>query len=182
MIAMFRPEKSHEVLFEAVRRLLPRFPGLRVFLVGDGPRREELVTMVDRLGLGGTVRFLGLRPDAPRLSAAFDVVVLTSAPFVETLPFSLLEAMAQGVPAVATRVGSLSEIVDDGDAGFLVPAGDATAFADALGRILEDAPLRARLGAQGREWIRREFSVERVVDETRRLIATSVARARKRKG
>ena len=178
MIAMFRPEKAHEMLFEAVSRLRATHPNVRVFLVGDGPRREELVTAVDRLGLGGIVRFLGLRPDAPRLSAAFDVVVLTSAPFVETLPFALLEAIAQGVPAVATRVGSLPEIVDDGRAGFLVPPGDTDAFTDALNRVLEDPDLRRRLGAQGREWICREFSVERVVDETQRLLRAGVARAR----
>jgi len=178
MIAMFRPEKAHEILFEAVSRLVDRHPGLRVYLVGDGPRREELVTHVARLGLSEVVRFLGLRKDAPRLSAAFDVVVLTSAPFVETLPFALLEAIAQGVPAVATRVGSLPEIVDDGGAGLLVPPGDVGAFTDALDQVLTNPELRQRLGAQGQEWICREFSVERVVTETRSLLSGSLARVR----
>lgn len=177
MVAMFRPEKAHEVLFASVARLRERHANLRVFLLGDGPRREELVTRVDQLDLGGVVRFLGLRPDAPRLTAAFDVVVLTSAPFVETLPFALLEAIAQGVPAVATRVGSLPEIVDDGRAGLLVPPGDTDAFTDALERVLGDPELRRRLGTQGREWICREFSVERVVEETRRLLSTALGRS-----
>jgi glycosyltransferase involved in cell wall biosynthesis len=170
MIAMFRPEKAHEMLFEALRRLRPSFPNLRVFLVGDGPRREELVRAVDRMGLTNVVRFLGVRADAPRLAAAFDVVVLTSLPLVETLPFSLLEAIAQGVPAVATRVGSLAEIIEDGGAGYLVPPGDVDAFGRALAGMLSDPVLRQRLGTQGREWVCREFSVERVVRETRDLI------------
>jgi glycosyltransferase involved in cell wall biosynthesis len=170
MVAMFRPEKGHEVLLDAVAALRDRHPNLRVFLVGDGPRREELVTAVDRRGLSGVVRFLGLRADAPRLVSAFDVVVLTSHPFVETLPYSLLEAIAQGVPAVATRVGSLTEIVEEGGAGLLVPPGDAEAFGRALHIVLADRRLREEMGRQGRAWVAREFSVERVVRETRELV------------
>ncbi len=170
MVAMLRPEKSHETLFHAVARLKDDNPRLRVLLVGDGPRREELVTEAARLGLTGIVRFLGLRPDAPRLVGAFDVVVLTSLPLVETLPYSLLEAIAQGVPAIATRVGSLDEIVEQGGAGLLVPPGDPDAFATALGTVLADPALRADLGERGRRWIEREFSVERVVGETQALI------------
>ncbi len=170
MVAMFRPEKAHEILLESVARLRDRFPRLRVFLVGDGPRREELVMAVDRMGLVGVVRFLGLRSDVPELVAAFDVVVLTSHPRVETLPFSLLEALSQGVPAVATRVGSLQEIVEEGGAGLLVPPGDPTAFSHALAEVLGDPELRSRLGTQGRDWVCREFNVDRVVTETRDLI------------
>ena len=170
MVAMLRPEKGHEVLFEAVKSLRSRFPTLRVFLVGDGPRREELVTSVDRMGLGGVIRFMGLQENVPELVAAFDVVVLTSYPRVETLPFSLLEALSQSVPAVATRVGSLPEIVEDGGAGYLVEPGDPVAFGEALARVLGDPELRRRLGTQGRDWVCREFNVERVVSQTRDLI------------
>jgi len=177
MIAMFRPEKGHEVLFDAVAALRARHPRLRVFLVGDGPRREELVTEVDRRELGGVVRFLGLRPDAPRLASAFDVVVLTSHPFVETLPYSLPEAIAQGVPAVATRVGSLTEIVEEGGAGLLVPPGDAEAFGKALHTVLADRTLRESMGRRGRAWVAREFSVERVVRETRELVTACLGEA-----
>lgn len=178
MIAMFRPEKAHEVLFQAVANLRPTHPNLKVLLIGDGPRREELVTRVGELGLTGVVRFLGLREDAPELAAAFDVVVLTSLPLVETLPFSLLEAIAQGVPAVATRVGSLSEIVEDGGAGILVPPGDADAFSGALQSVVDNPALRKAYGERGREWVAREFSVERVVRETRDLITELHPRAR----
>lgn len=177
MIAMFRPEKGHEVLLDAVTALRERHPRLRVFLVGDGPRREELVTEVARRELSGVVRFLGLRPDAPRLASAFDVVVLTSHPFVETLPYSLLEAIAQGVPAVATRVGSLAEIVEEGGAGLLVPPGDVEAFGKALHTVLADRTLRESMGRRGRAWVAREFSVERVVRETRDLVSTCLGEA-----
>jgi glycosyltransferase involved in cell wall biosynthesis len=154
MIAMLRPEKAHEILLSAASRLKDAHPRMRIFLIGDGPRREELVTAASSMGLTGIVRFLGLRPDAPRLAAAFDVVVLTSHPLVETLPYSLLEA----------------EIVEEGGAGILVPPHDADAFADALGAVLGDGELRRRLGSQGRRWVAREFSVERVVRETASLV------------
>jgi len=177
MIAMFRPEKGHEVLFTAAEKLRAHHPRMRVFLIGDGPRREELVRRANDLGLTGTVRFLGLRPDAPRLAGAFDVVVLTSHPFVETLPYSLLEAISQGVPAVATRVGSLPEIVEEGGAGILVPPADPDAFGEALDLVLSDATLRRRLGERGRAWIQQEFSVERVVRETKALVRELAAEA-----
>jgi glycosyltransferase involved in cell wall biosynthesis len=173
MTAMFRPEKAHEVLFDACTRLRERHPGLRVFLLGDGPRREELVTAVHARELGDIVTFLGLRRDAPRLAPAFDVVCLTSKPQVETLPFALLEAIACGVPAVATRVGSLAELVEDGGAGTLVPPDDTEAFSVALDRVLSDDTLRHEMGQSGRMWVKSQFSVERVVHETRELISAA---------
>jgi glycosyltransferase involved in cell wall biosynthesis len=86
--------------------------------------------------------------------------------FYETFGISVIEAMAFGLPVVATRTGGLPEVVDDGVTGILVPAGDAEALADALIRLLRDPDLRRRMGQAGQERVRAEFTIDRVVSQT----------------
>jgi glycosyltransferase involved in cell wall biosynthesis len=100
---------------------------------------------VAAVGLDDRVRFLGLRDDVPDLLPGFDVFALSSR--YEGLPIALLEAMAAGRACVATSVGGVPEVVTHGQDGLLVPAGDAAALAVALGKVLEDADLRAALGS-----------------------------------
>jgi glycosyltransferase involved in cell wall biosynthesis len=126
-------------------------------LVGDGPDRPALQAEVRRLGLQEVVTFAGTRDDVPDLLARADVFALSSRS--EGAPVSILEAMAAGLPVVASRVGGVPELVVDGKTGLLVPPGDPGAMGSALGRLLADAGLRRRLGAAGRERALRRFDV-----------------------
>ena len=127
-------------------------------IVGDGPERLELADLIDRLGLQQRVQLCGERDDIPSLLASADCFVLASRS--EGLPMSILEAMAAGLPVVASDVGGVAELVDDGTTGLLVPPQDAAQLADALRRVLSDADLRARLGAAGRRRVEDDFGLE----------------------
>jgi glycosyltransferase involved in cell wall biosynthesis len=131
----------------------------RLEIVGDGPDREELEALRRALALGENVRFAGGRSDVPSLLAAAGVFVLSSRS--EGLPISVLEAMAAGLPVVASDVGGLREQVVDGETGLLVPAGDPERLADALRSLLDDAPRRAAMGAAGRARAEELFDLPR---------------------
>jgi glycosyltransferase involved in cell wall biosynthesis len=117
-------------------------------IVGDGPDRAAIEAEIERLGLEDSVRLAGERADVPELLADSDVFVLSSRS--EGLPVSVLEAMAAGLPVVASRVGGLDELVVDGETGILVPSGDHEALAAALAPMVEDRELRRRFGVAGR--------------------------------
>ena len=116
-------------------------------MVGIGPLREELEAHAVSLGLADRVHFTGLRDDVYDLLPAFDVFALSSE--FEGLPIAMLEAMASGVPCVATAVGGIPEVITDGEDGFLVTSGDTSTFASRLEKVLRDPTLAAHLGANG---------------------------------
>ena len=122
--------------------------GYEALIVGDGPDRTAVEAEIRRLGVEDRVQLAGERSDVPELLAASDVFVLSSRS--EGLPVSVLEAMAAELPVVASGVGGLAELVDDGATGILVPPGDEPALAQALERMVEDSELRQRFGAAGR--------------------------------
>jgi glycosyltransferase involved in cell wall biosynthesis len=160
MVGNFRPDKGHGYLLEAVVQVRRSFPEVRFVLVGLGPREKEIRGRSRRMGLDSTVVFAGFREDAPRIAAACDVFVLPS--LREGLPVALLEAMTLGRPLVATRVGGVPEVVEDGRQGILVPPAQPAALARALVSLLGDPSLRQRLGAAARERAA-EFDIRRSV-------------------
>lgn len=162
-VAVFRPEKGHTVLLRAVRRVVDAGVAVRLLLVGDGPERATIERTVAELGLGERVSLLGRRNDVERVLAAGDIAVLSSYDRVETFPMSLLEAMACGLPVVATRVGSVAEMVAEGENGFLVAPGEDAAFAAALLRTCSDSELRKKLGKRSSQRAREEFPRQRMV-------------------
>ncbi len=169
------PQKGQHVLVEAAAELVRRHPGLRVDVAGevvferDRPYRVRIEEEVRRLGLEGTVRLLGFRRDLPaRIARA--TVVAHPATDEETLGLVPLEAMAAGRPVVASRVGGLPEVVEDGVSGILVPPGDARALADAIGRLLDDPALRARMGEAGRRIAAGRFGADRMCAELDRVL------------
>jgi glycosyltransferase involved in cell wall biosynthesis len=145
-VANFRAPKGYPDLLEAAR-LVGQDPShpVRFVIVGQGPLEQELHDLHQQLGLGDAVRILGYRPDAPRITAAADLFVLAS--HHEGLPVAVMEAFAASVPVVATDVGGLSEAVEDGRSGRLVPARQPAALADAVRAVAADPAERARLGA-----------------------------------
>ena len=118
-------------------------PRARFVSMGQGPLAEEMALRRDELGLAERFRFMGFTPDPTRLMAGLDVLVLSSD--VEGTPVSVMEAKALGLPVVATRVGGLPEMIDDGVDGLLVPRRDPDALAAALLRVLRDDQLRASM-------------------------------------
>ena len=145
-VAQLRSQKNHRVLIDAVARVRATVPGVRLQLIGDGPERRALEAHVRALELNGTVEFVGHVADVWPLLARARVFALASEH--EPLGIAALEAMAAGVPAVATRVGGLPEIVEEGVTGFLVAPGDSSEMAARLELLLTDDGLASRMGAE----------------------------------
>ena len=169
-VAGFREEKDHATLLRAFRTVVDARPAV-LRLVGDGPERAAAEALTRELGLEDSVEFLGDRSDVERLLADADVFVLASYA-VENLPFAVLEAMAAGLPVVATDVGALAELVRDGVTGALVPARDPEALAGAVTGLLADSDRARALGLAGRAHLQAEFGyddfVARIEEEVSR--------------
>jgi glycosyltransferase involved in cell wall biosynthesis len=146
-VGRLKAPKDFSTLLRALAGLEPR-SFEEALIVGSGPDRSRVEQELSSLGLGGRVRVLGERQDVRTLLADSDVFVLSSRS--EGLPVSVLEAMAAGLPVVASDVGGLRELVVEGETGLLVPPADPEALAAALQGLLADRALRRRLGAAGR--------------------------------
>ena len=159
-VARLEPQKNPLGLIESFARALVADRPWRLLLAGDGSLREAAHKTAIRRGIGERVHFLGVRPDVAELLSASDVFALAS--HWEGNPISVMEAMAAGLPVVATAVGGVPELVVHGDTGLLAPAGDVQAFADALKAVAGDPERRRKLGAAG---LKRSagFSVETMV-------------------
>ncbi len=173
-VANFRAPKGYPDLLEAAGRVASRRPEVRFVIVGQGPLEDELRAEHARRGLGGVVEIVGYRADAPRLTAAADLFALAS--HHEGIPVAVMEALAAGVPVVATRVGGLAEAVDDDVSGRLVPVRRPDLLADAIVGLAADANARGRLSA-GASAAASRFSATRSAAEIeavydRALVAT----------
>ena len=155
------PVKDQRQLIGATRVLAQRGVPVKVLIVGDGPLRNELQDQIDTLGLKEHVRLLGSRTDVPELMAAFDLFALSSQS--EGLSNTVLEAMASGLPVVATRVGGNPELVQSGTTGLLVPAGDETALAEAIAALYRDADFRLRVALAARQRAQSVFSLSGMI-------------------
>jgi glycosyltransferase involved in cell wall biosynthesis len=148
-VANFRPQKAHGDLIRAAVRVREAVPTARLVLVGQGPKEQDVRRQVGELGLQDMVVFAGQRDDAPRVARSFDVFVLPSR--YEGLAIALLEAMALGRPSVVTAVGGLSELVEDGINGLVVPPANPEALAQVIVSLLLNSDLRSRLGEAARK-------------------------------
>jgi glycosyltransferase involved in cell wall biosynthesis len=162
VVAQMIPRKGHRYVIEAAAALRSTHPDVRVLFFGQGPLREKLETEVRERGLSGIIHFTGFRADLPRWLGGLDI--LAHPADMEGLGVSLLQASAAAVPIVTSRAGGLPEAVAEGESGVLIEPGDVAALTDALRRLLDDAPLRRRLGAAGRARILKDFSVDAMVD------------------
>lgn len=169
------PVKDQVSLVHAFARVRRRNEKAGLVIAGDGPCREQLTGLVDALGLGEHAVLLGERHDVPRVLAALDVFVLPS--IGEGISNTVLEAMATGLPVVATRVGGNPELVEDGETGTLVPPRDPDALARAIARYLDDDALRRVHGDAGRRRAVERFGLDRMCAEYARLYADLVSGA-----
>lgn len=158
-VARLMPVKAQDVLLRAAALLRDRGVAVTVLVCGDGDERPRLEALARALGLGpDRLRFLGFRDDITDLDAAGDLFVMQS--LTEGVPLAVLEAMAQGLPVVSTRVGGVAEVCLPGEHGLYVPAGDAEALAAAMERLATDAALRDRMGRAARAHVAGELSFD----------------------
>jgi glycosyltransferase involved in cell wall biosynthesis len=152
-----------------------------LLLVGDGADRVNLEQRAHELGLARQCLFLGYQEDVAPWYAVCDAVVLTSAS--EGTPVTIIEALAAGRAVVATAVGGVRDVVDDGETGYLVPPGDTEALAERLGRLVRDPAQREAMGREGRERVLRRYAVERLVGDVddlyQELLDTTSATSRR---
>jgi len=170
VVARLAPVKNQILLIRALPAVLAKHPNLFTVFVGDGSEREALNEAVRNLGLSDRVRFPGLLPNRPNIHSCFDVSVLTSTS--EASPNALLEAMAAGVPVVATRVGGIPDLVLEGQTGILVPPADPAVLATELAALLDDPQRRKAYGLEGRARALSEFSEGTVIPNLANLYQT----------
>jgi glycosyltransferase involved in cell wall biosynthesis len=156
-------------LLWAANELRQSHPNARLLIIGDGPLRPDLEKYATELGMldSRAAIFTGTRNDVAHLLGAMDVFVLPS--HKEALPVAVLEAMAMCLPVVATRVGGVPEVVQDGSTGLLVEPADRPSLRDALARLLSDRELAHRLGASGQARVHARFTVDKMVEHVEEL-------------
>jgi glycosyltransferase involved in cell wall biosynthesis len=164
LVGYLLPEKNQALAVRALPILLARYPDCRLLLAGDGPCRVELERLARQEGVAGAVHFAGIVDDVAQVYAALDVFVFPS--FAEPLGSSLLAAMAYGLPAVAVAAGAVPEVIRSETNGLLISDPGAEAFAAAALRLLDDPALAARLGDAARQTVERQFSADRMVEDT----------------
>jgi glycosyltransferase involved in cell wall biosynthesis len=161
IVARLFPEKNHRLLLAAFAEVAARVPEAKLLIVGDGMEQAAIEAVVAKLELGPRVRMLGVRRDIPLILAGADVFVLSSDR--EGLPIAVLEAMAAGLPVIATSVGDLPLVVRDGQTGVLVPRRDVGKLAGAMARLLGNTEESARMGRSGPELVEAGYSLEQMV-------------------
>lgn len=161
-IGVLRPEKGHRFLVHSIPAVLNIFPEAIFILVGDGPQREELEELSVKLGIPQKVNFLGQRRDVPDILSCLNVFVLPS--LYEGLPNAVLEAMACGLPVVATDVEGTNEVVVDGETGILVSPKDPERLAEAIISLLKNKELARQMGEAGQKRVEEKFSLEKMVN------------------
>jgi glycosyltransferase involved in cell wall biosynthesis len=167
VVARLEPEKGHPTLLEAWPVVLKACPDVYLLVVGEGSRRDALEEQARRLRIAHRVVFAGRRDDVPAVTAALDVAVLPS--YREAQGLSVLEAMALSRPVVASAVGGIPEMIEDGVTGLLVPPHDAPALAKALVRVLSDHPYADTLARAGHDLVHTRFCVELMVKAIERI-------------
>jgi glycosyltransferase involved in cell wall biosynthesis len=174
VVANLRPEKGHDVLMDAAVDVLRRFPDAEFEIVGGGPELEALLSRADARRMSHAFTFLGHRDDVPARLAQADLFVLPSRS--EAFPNAVLEAMAAGLPIVASGVGGILELIDNGRTGFLVPPGEPQPLADRICRLMANPSLAARLGDAARDEVRARYSFDRMVAAFEFIYLTELTR------
>jgi len=176
MTARLHPVKGHAHLLRALPQVLRAVPDAHLLLVGGGPERARLEGLADEEGVGERVHFLGHRTDVADVTQLYDVTVLAS--HAESLPYTLIEAMLLGKPAVASRCGGIPEVVEDGVTGTLVPPGNPDALATAVIDLLAHPAKAREFGEAGRRRAGQVFTREQMLSETFALYEELLDRAR----
>lgn len=162
-VAALAPHKDQATFLEGVRRLLEREPLVHAVLVGDGPLKSELKQRAQQLGIEDHVHFLGFKNEPLNFLSAFDIFCLSSKE--EGLGTSLLDAMALGIPIVATNVGGIPDVIEDNVTGILVPPKDPSALAEAIQKLMKNPELRTSLATAATERVK-DFDINQTIQRT----------------
>ena len=176
-IGVLRALKGSNVFLRGCRAILDRIPAARFLVVGDGPMRREVHDLQKTLGLSEAAHLLGHREDVPDVMAALDVFVSSSLGG-EINPQVVSQAMAMGVPVVASSLPGMLELAREGETALLFAPGDAAALADAVCRLLADEPVRRRLAERARAEVCEAYTLERMLDRMERIYLDEMARCR----
>jgi glycosyltransferase involved in cell wall biosynthesis len=177
VVARLEPEKGHPTLLEAWPTVLASVPSAHLLIVGEGTQQRALEAQAAALGLESSVTFTGRRDDVPAVTAALDVAVLPS--YREAQGLSILEAMALSRPVVASAVGGIPEMIEDGQTGLLVPPREPRALAAAIVRLLTDHPFADTLAKAAQNLVHDRFCVELMVRAIETIYDESVADERR---
>lgn len=169
VVGRLEPQKGHTYLVEALRLAAGRCPQLRCLLVGEGRLRPELTAQIAGAGVGDRIHLAGFRRDVPALLRASDAFCLSS--LAEGLPYALLEATAQRLPLLVTRVDGMAELLTHGETALLVPPADPQALADGLCWLAENHEAARALGEAAHALVRQRFDPRRMVRETLNVYA-----------
>lgn len=159
-VGRLSPVKGYSYLLTAMQEVVRQHPCCRLIIAGDGPMKQELESLRDRLGLSQFVHFAGFIDDIEEFLVAIDVFVMPS--LSEGLPMALLEAMACGKACIASEVGGIPEVLSNPDLGVLVPPAHPSAMAKAILSVIQDESRRVRMGEMAKREILERFSVERM--------------------
>lgn len=168
IIGRLTPPKDHKIFLQSAALILQSIPLTRFLIVGDGFLRGDLEAYAHELGIQDSVNFTGMRRDIPAVLAALDVMVISS--LWEGIPVTLLEAMASALPVVATKVGSIPEVVTE-ETAILVPPSDPVAIAQVCIKLASNRGLRLRLGQAGLKRVIAHYSIDAMIDRTTALYA-----------
>jgi len=171
-VGRLHEQKGYFVLLQAARAVHAVAPDVHFRIIGEGPQEEELRKKAAALGLGDTVKFLGARNDVPEQLLSFDVFVLSS--LWEGLPYVLMEAMAAGLPVVATDVDGVKEMITDGQEGRIVPSRDPQALAAAMLELRRDPALRHAMAKNGMATVKQKFSLDAMIEKTLTVYARAM--------
>jgi len=171
-VANLNQRKGHEYLLQAMAQLLSHYKDIHLLLIGEGDLRKKLEELTAKLKIEESVSFLGYQPNVPALLKDIDLYVHASV--LEPLGIAILEAMAAGKCVVATAVGGVTEIITDGQTGFLVPSRDATKLADAIRNARENLSQTEKIAKAGCKHVEESFGIKSIVKKYQELYITSI--------
>jgi glycosyltransferase involved in cell wall biosynthesis len=174
LIGRLSVEKGVDIFLHAAAHVLVELPSAKFVVVGEGPDRDKLESLIDELKLRQNVSMLGRRDDMPSVYASLDIMV--SASRQEGLPMAILEGMASSLPIIATPAGDVPVMIRDGQTGVMVPPENARLLASAIVALLQNPAQRERLGAAARKLIEDEFSADRMTADYLRVYAKAASR------
>ena len=167
ILAEFRPEKGHEYVFYAVKKLLGSGYDIKLLLIGDGERKEYLQSLSHRLSIYDNIIWLGFQKDPGQYLSISDVVIFAA---LESFSIAMLEAFSLGIPVVAADAGGTPEMLQDGENGFLFKLKDIDSMVKKITLLITDIDLRNKLAGNSRDSVINRFSIEKMVDKTETLL------------